>query len=79
MRSPLCGTCWVDLEYDADGMTCPNCGTYWDHEDAEDGAEGKLPEDWDDLPGLPIDEDQARTIALEQERETFAAWKRRRE
>lgn len=66
IRSPLCGTCWVGVDFDSDGMICPSCGTYWDR-DAVDYTKGELTEEWEELPGEPISEEEAQDIALREE------------
>lgn len=75
VQYPQCGTCCVDLECDPDSMTCPMCGTTWDSE-AEDGDQGDLHDEWDDLPGPELDADTAFDEAARRERaerDTFVA------
>lgn len=66
IQYPLCGTCQIDVEADPDGLTCPNCGTWWSHK-AGDGEAGELPDDWDELPGEPIPESTAHILAVQEE------------
>ena len=53
---PVCDSCSVNVRSDSDCYECPQCGTQWDYEAAEDEP-GDLYADWsgesvDDLPLL---------------------------
>jgi hypothetical protein len=62
LNDPDCGTCYVSVESDGDGWTCPVCGTSWPYS-AGDGDDGTLYEEWsgEELEGDIVDEDEAET------------------
>jgi len=64
IQYPLCSTCLVDVEVDADSLTCPICGTSWSH-DAGDGDKGDLYADWagEDQEGPSLTADEAQQWA----------------
>ncbi|GAB3176181.1 hypothetical protein GCM10027059_50670 [Myceligenerans halotolerans] len=67
-----CGACGVDVESDPDGHTCPVCGTRWAPE-AGDGDTGERCDEWDELPGEPLDEMAANLEAQRRAHRRIAA------
>lgn len=87
INMPSCSACCVEIDAEADGLTCPCCGTTWGHRDGE-GDTGTLYEEYsgDDLDTEPIDNDEAwraGTTYEEAERAAakarFKAWHERAE